>query len=71
MTNSGRLVSTKQAAQILGVDTRSVQRRATLTPTGRPGEIVAVHKSPGLRGFYVFDEDYIQALAEERSAAAS
>jgi hypothetical protein len=71
MTNSDRLVSTREAAQILGVDTRSVQRRAVLEPTGRPGEIIARHKTPGLRGGYVFDEAYIRDLAQQRTAAAS
>lgn len=73
MTKSGGLVSTKQAAEILGLDTRSVQRRATLEATGRPGEIIARHKTPGLRGGYVFDEDYIRALVhpDAEEAAAS
>jgi hypothetical protein len=73
MTNDGRLITTRQAAQILGVDTRSIHRRATTTPTGRPGEIIARHKSPGIRGAYLFDETYIRDLADptKRQSAVS
>jgi len=56
MTESpATLISTTEAAKLLGKDARTVQRKASA------GEIPAT-KLPGLRGSYVFDRDVILAL---------
>ena len=55
------LISSKEAAELLNEDARTVQRKA------KTGEYPA-QKLPGLRGSYVFDRDAIEALALERAA---
>lgn len=57
-----RLVSTREVAERLGEDPRTVQRKAAL------GEYTA-QKMPGLRGAYVFTDDVVRALEAQQKVA--
>lgn len=59
------LLTTKQAAEMLGVTTRQVTRQA-LT-----GVIPHAHKIEGLRGAYLFEPQAIEQLQVTRSAGAT
>ena len=56
------LVTTAEAAQMLGVSVATVNRRAD------KGEIPVAAKAPGKRGARLFRREDVQALAKERAA---
>lgn len=61
-TDQRTLITTSEAAVLLGVDATTVQRRA------RRG-ILPGHKMPGRTGAYVFDRATIEGLAEMEAAS--
>lgn len=54
------MISSREVAELLNEDPRSVQRKA------KSGEYPA-QKLPGLRGSYIFDLDAIQKIAARRN----
>ena len=56
-------LSTKQVAQILRVEVRTVHRMAT------DGRLTPLMKLPGETGAYLFDPAEVDRLAAERTAA--
>ena len=64
MTESTDLLSTREAARILGVTSRTVQRFADT------GTLVPEKRIDGLRGALVFDRSDVTDLAERRERAA-
>jgi excisionase family DNA binding protein len=58
-----KLLTTKQVAERLGVDVRTVHRMAD---TGR---LPYVTKLEGATGAYVYDPDAIDAIAQQRQEA--
>lgn len=63
MTNTGHLISTVQAAQILGVSVKTVRRLVDR------GELDLAVKVDGLRGPMFYNANDVQALAQKRSAS--
>lgn len=63
MTSSG-LIAASQAAKILGISQRQVARRVA------KGQLNAELQLPGERGAYLFDEEYVRALANDQEVAS-
>jgi excisionase family DNA binding protein len=57
-----QLLTTTEAAHILGVSIATVQRMVA------DGRLVSVAKAPGLRGAYLFTDADVQRAAEGRAA---
>lgn len=65
MTDPGELLTSTQAAAILGVSARTIQRRV------KAGLLVPAARVPaGHHGTYLFRRADIEALAAERAPAA-
>ncbi len=58
--NPPTMISSREVAELLNEDPRSVQRKA------KSGEYPA-QKLPGLRGSYIFDRDVILKIAARRN----
>lgn len=58
------LLSTRQAARLLGVTIRTIQRFADA------GDLPAVYRFEGKRGAYLFHVADVEALAKRRQRAA-
>jgi predicted site-specific integrase-resolvase len=58
----GDFIAAPEAARILGVDTRTVQRQAAR------GELPVLSKLSGRTGAYLFHRSTIEAVALERAA---
>jgi excisionase family DNA binding protein len=65
MTTTPRLLTTKQVADRLGVDPRTVHRMAD------DGRLPCVAKLEGSTGAYVFDPDVIDGVARQRQEATA
>ena len=63
MTNTGHLISTVQAAQILGVSVKTVRRLV------ERGELDLALKAEGLRGPMFYNVNDVHALAQKRASA--
>jgi excisionase family DNA binding protein len=64
MHPGGELITTAEAAPILGLTVATVNKRAAA------GRLPVAHKLPGLTGAYLFRRDEIEAEAQRRSVAA-
>lgn len=58
------LISTRQAADLLGENVRKTIRRV------ERGQLTPAKKLEGLRGAYLFDQSVIESLAARNTAAA-
>jgi excisionase family DNA binding protein len=56
MPQTTELLTTKQVAELLGVDVDTVHRRAS------KGELPFVHKLPGRTGAYLFDPKVVNEV---------
>lgn len=59
MTQNSDLIGSKEAAELTGLDLRTIHRRV------ERGELPTAGKLPGLRGAYLFNRTDIEALAEK------
>jgi len=59
------LITTRQAAEVLGKSERTVQRMAT------SGQLPYVQRLAGPTGVYLFDPDVVHELARELSIRAA
>ncbi len=59
------LISSREVAELLNVDTRTVQRRAD------NGDLPFVSKMPGLRGAYILDRNQIASTTSPSSVRPS
>lgn len=64
LKNQPDLIASTEAARLLNIDARTVQRKAERQ------EIPTVGKLPGRTGAFLFDRDVIEALAAESERAA-
>lgn len=60
-----KLLSAAETADLLKID------RSTLTRWVASGRIKPAHKTPGLRGAYVFDETEVERVRTENQPTAS
>jgi len=58
MTNGGKFISVAEAAELLGLDKRTIHRRIT------GGQYASVYKLPGIRGSYVLDRSEVLTEAQ-------
>jgi len=64
MSNDDRLISSKEACELLGID------RATLIRWVHRGKLAAAHKLPGSNGAYLFSYSTVARLAAETRKVA-
>ena len=64
MHSNQNLISTREVAERLGVDTTTVTRRVAR------GEIVPAVRAPGRRGAFLFAADAVEKLAADKVGAA-
>ena len=61
MNNSEQLLSTAEVAEKAGT------HYSTVTRWVKTGKLQAVYKADGLRGFYMFDAEHVEAFLRERA----
>jgi len=58
MNKTGEFISVAEAAELLGLDKRTIHRRIT------GGQYQSVYKLPGIRGSYVLDRSEVLSEAQ-------